>query len=54
MNGGKEEESYILTDKSLNGCIKMPNGSLAFFNKLLLCGTAANVHRNTLQSETQR
>lgn len=43
----------ILTDKSLNGWINIPSGSLALFNKLEVWGIAVNVHRNTLKPNTK-
>lgn len=39
---------WILTFKSLNGCIKIPNGSLDFCNNALLSGILVNVHRKIL------
>ena len=42
-----------LTDKSLNGWISIPKGSLALFNKLEVWGIAVNVHLNTLKHKEQ-
>ena len=38
-----------LTDKSLNGCIKIPKGNLDLFNSDCVFGKVVNVHLNNLQ-----
>lgn len=41
-------KDVLLTFKSLNGCIKMPNGSLDFCNNALLSGIFVSVHLKIL------
>lgn len=43
----------VLTFKSLNGCIKIPSGSLDFCNNALLSGILVNVHRKILWNENE-